>query len=87
MSGINQRTDVKWSKGLAIGVLDRTKQVQGVLSESDTEALAFLIASEDVWGLKFKRLACVAIEHCIINRLGVIDWYELDLLTSRARAL
>lgn len=78
---MNQISDVKWSVGLACGVIEQFEQVEGDVQENLVEAWAFLIESGACWKLQgsYGRLASQWIESEIINRHGLIDWVQFSL--------
>lgn len=78
---MNQISDVKWSVGLACGVIEGYEQVDGCPEENFVEAIAFLIESGACWQLQgsYGRLASQWIESEIINRFGQIDWVQFSL--------
>ena len=78
---MNQISDVKWSVGLACGVIEGYQQVEGDIQETTVEAWAFLIESGACWKLQgfYGRGASQWIESEIINRHGLIDWVQFSL--------
>ena len=83
---INQRTDIKWTPKIALDFLDGKIQLEGLHRDLLIEASAVLIGSGVAWTLKGqqKRILVKTVESCIINREGLIDWYELDMYTQNS---